>query len=254
MSKARIAIIIAALFSFGAIAHADPASSKITIAVLPFNVIAPAGNEWLGRAMQEGLATNLQKSSDLSATIIAGLPPADANAAIAQAKTSSGAYVLFGSIQLQDDQMRVTAQILSLVSNQSIGSLKSDGSQRDLFNIEDLLADHAQRLLLPIHTKTTARTASPAPTLELVGPTISDTTSRYYDGNLMSQINPPADPYRDDYDRYYYQSYDTSAFGYYYGFWGCGFPFYAWGWGGWGGFGGGLGHMVYPVAAPVSGW
>jgi TolB-like protein len=245
-----LGICLVAILMIGGRTQGDPTGSKVTVAVLPFNVLAPAGNEWLGRAMQEGLATNLQKSNGLAATIVAGLAPVDANAAITQAKSASGAYVLFGSIQLQDDQMRVTGQIISLVTGQSVGSFKSDGLVRDLFNIEDLLGDRCQRLLSPPKAKVAARSSSPAPALELVGPTISSGANRYFDGNLMAEISPPADPYRDDYDRYYLQSADTSSCGYYFGCGGWGFPCYGLG----GGWLGGFGHMVSPVAAPISGW
>jgi TolB-like protein len=243
--------VILILVSKTNILRADPAPPKIQVAVAPFQVLAPAGSEWLGRAMQEGLATGIQKSSALSGIIIAGFPPADSTAAISLAKSSGANYVIFGSIQLQNDQMRVTGQILSTTTGQPIASLKSDGSQRDLFNIEDLLADRCQRLLLPVQPKSKSASNVPAPTLDLVGPTIASGASRYFDGNLLSQISPPADRYRDQYNSYYYQSADTSCIGYYYGCFSCAFPWF----GACGGCGPCFGgHLVYPVAAPISGW
>jgi TolB-like protein len=231
-------------------AWADPATTRPTVAVAPFQVLGPDGHDWLGRAVQEGLATSLQKSSGFSGVIIAGLAPADARAAIDMTKSATPDVVIFGAVQIQDDQIRVTGQLISIHTGRPLGALIADGAQRDLFSIEDRVADRCRAILAASSVAKPPRASGPPPTLELVGPTITSTTSRYFDGNVMSQITPPA-RFQDEYDRYYNQSGNTSGFG-------CVFsaPGYSWCWGGAGGYGigGGAPRMVYPVAAPISGW
>jgi TolB-like protein len=221
-------------------ARADWGTTRpsMKVAVVPFTVHGDAGREWLGRAMQEGLATGMRQ---VSGVIVAGLAPADAAGAIYMSKSTNADAVIFGNIQVISGQIRISGQIIATDTGESLGTLRSDGSERDLFNLEDVLSSRVERILMPSPANHAA--AGPAVALELVGPTVGPTTSRYFDGNLMGQINPP-DRYRDQYDKYYYYSGDTSAFGYW-----CGRP-----WGAWG-CGIGCGAIGCPViATPVSGW
>ena len=240
----RSIALLCVIFSMAAAtARADSSTTRpsLTVAVLPFDVQGESGREWLGKAMQEGLATGLQSGSNISGIIVAGLPPADAAAAIDMAKSTGADAVIFGSIQIIDDQIRVTGQIISIATSQPLGTLRSDGAKQELFNIEDLLSSRVQRILAP--AKARASSSAPPAQLTLVGPTIGPGPSRYFDGDVKSQITP-APRFRDEYDRYYYQSADTSSatccFGY-----------------SWCGWGGGFGYCGGPcpvIATPVTGW
>ena len=249
LQKVFVLCVLVSLMA-AARAWADAATTRPTVAVAPFQVLGPDGHDWLGRAVQEGVATSLQRSSGFSGLIVAGLAPADARAAIDMTKSAAADVVVFGAVQIQDDQIRVTGQLISIRTGRPLGAFIADGNQRDLFNIEDRLADRCRAILTANTNTKPSRASGPAPTLELVGPTITSTTSRYFDGNVMSQITPPA-RFQDDYYRYFNQSADTSGFG-------CVFtaPGYSWCFGGAGAYGGGGGgpHMVYPVATPISGW
>jgi TolB-like protein len=234
-----------ALAGVAATARADWNTTRptLTVAVVPFDVQGEPGHEWLGRAMQQGLATGLQRTSGLSAVIVAGIAPADSAGAIAMAKSAGAGAdaVIFGGIQVVDGQIRIAGQIISMNTGRSLGVLRSDAAERGLFSIEDVLADRAQRILMQARPADRAAGANPRPQIELAGPTIERGGSRYFDGDVLSQIAPPA-RFGDDYDRYYYYSADTASCaadwcgsGYF-----CGF-----------GFGNGV---LFPAAYPVSGW
>ena len=64
-------------------------------------------------------------------------------------------------------------------TGESLGTLRSDGAQRDLFNIEDLIGGRAVRILMPPRPRQNqaAATAAP-PTIAVVGPTIAPPVSR----------------------------------------------------------------------------
>ena len=204
--------------------------------------------------MQEGLATGLQGSSPVSGIIIAGIAPVDSAAAIAMAKDSGADGVIFGSIQIIGDQMRVAGQIISMRSGQSVGALRSDGAQRDLFNIEDALAARVQRIVFSLPQSNHQSVAAAPATFAVVGPTVAGGAPRYFDGNVISRITP-APQFRDEYDRYYYQTADTSAWGSCcgagWGFGGCGYGAFSGG-----AFGGGAFAVGYnfAIATPVHGW
>jgi len=233
------------------IARADwaPRPPAMKVAVVPFDVQGEAGHEWLGRAIQEGLATELSGASGMAGVIVPGVAPADAMGSSAMAKSTGADAVIFGSIQVVGDQIRVSGQIISMSTGESLGTLRSDGAQRDLFNIEDLIGGRAVRILTPPRAPSNEKTATAAPaTLTVVGPTIAANVPRYFDGNVMSQITP-APKFRDEYDRYYYQTADTSAWAAWCGAaWNVGGSVLGFG----GGCGGGCGGAV--VATPVSGW
>ena len=238
----RIILAICGIVSFATVeARADWGTTRpsMKVAIVPFSVHGDAGHDWLGQAMQEGLATGLHRASGV---IVAGVAPADAAGAMSMTKYTGADAVIFGSIQLVGGQIRVTGQIISTETGESLGALRSDGSLTGLFDIEDVLAARIERILMPPPTNRSA-TAGPAATLQIIGPTIASGASRYFDGNLMSQLTPP-ERYRDEYDKYYYQSGNTCFYG---GCYTC--------WGGWGCGGGSFGGVCCPViATPVTGW
>jgi TolB-like protein len=223
-------------------ARADWGTTRpsMKVAVVPFNVQGDTGRDWLGRAMQEGLATGMRQ---VSGVIVAGVAPADAAGATNLAKYAGVDAVIFGSIQLVGEQIRVSGQIISTETGESLGALRSDGSLRNLFDIEDLLAARVERILMPPPADR-ATTGGPAATLQVVGPTMGPGVSRYFDGNLMGQITPP-DRYRDEYDKYYYQSGNSCFYSA-----GCGAC-----WGAWGcGWAPSCGVCCPVIATPVTGW
>ena len=148
--------------------------------------------------------------------------------------------MIVGSIQVVDNQMRIGGRIIWAETGQPIGSIQCDGNIRGLFDLEDLLSDRVRGVLRPA-ARSEVRPASPA-ALEVVGPSLATGTARYFDGDISSVIaRPPR--FRDDYDRYYYQSATSSSWGYCWGPWPCGL----------GGFGCGNG-VLFPPAAPLSSW
>jgi TolB-like protein len=215
----------------------------IKIAVLPFDVQGSSGHDWLGRALQEGLATGLQNQPGVQAVIVSGVAPLDSTAAADTAKTVYADLVIFGGVQVVDNQIRVNGQIISATSGRPVGVLRCDGGERDLFNLEDMLVDRANRLLKPVAPAPQAAAAPPV-TLTLVGPTIPSKTSKYFDGNLGTVLSPPQ-KFRDEYDRYYYYSASSAGWGWCFGY-GCG---YGWAFGGCFG----NGSLALP-AGPVHGW
>jgi TolB-like protein len=239
----RIILVMCGILSFATVeARADSGTTRpsMKVAVVPFDVHGDTGRDWLGRAMQEGLATGLHQASGV---IVAGVAPANAAGAMSMTKSTGADAVIFGSIQLVDEQIRVTGQIVSTDTGESLGTLRSDGSLRDLFDIEDTLAARVERILMPPPANRIT-TAGSAATLQVVGPTVGPGVPRYFDGNLMAQLTPP-DRFRDQYDKYYYQPGNTCSYSAY-----CGASWGAWGCGLWSS----CGVCCPVIATPVTGW
>jgi TolB-like protein len=247
MIRAILAFLLAA-FVVPAVVFGDGSTTRpVKVAVLPFDVIGDAGHDWIGHAVQEGLATGLQKGSGISVVIVPGIVPGDETAAIAAGKSVDADVVIFGGVQLVEESLRAQGRMVSVGSGKTIGVLQSDGSVRGLFAIEDLLSDRAARILMPVKRVGTPGAAVAA--FEIVGPAVASAGPTYFDGDIQSVIGKPT-PFGDDYDRYYYHSYSTSGCNYWSGCYG-----YCGSWGGCFGAAGCAGNgVLFPIAAPTRGW
>jgi len=219
-----IMLLVLGLCPFWAsIAKADGPATRPSVSVLPFDVVGESGHAWVGKAMQEALATSLHGSENA---------------------TASTGIVVSGSIQfVNNDQMRVLAHVYDADHSQSLGDATCDANLKDLFNAEDILTTQAQHAIYPHR----AAMSGPKPAINIVGPTVSATPPSYFDGNLQASLQIP-DRYRDDYDRNAYHPTNWCDF---YNF-PCGSCF-----SGFGGFGGGCFGGASPGAGPppaVSGW
>ena len=92
-------------------------------------MLAESGHEWIGKAAAEGLAAELQKSGNLKTT-------SDANAA--------ADWTVSGSIQIVEGQMKVSAQLVHPADG-TTKSITTTGNVRDLFEIENSMAERAAK-------------------------------------------------------------------------------------------------------------
>jgi TolB-like protein len=218
---------VAVMVCLALLASLPAGAGEVKVAVLPFDVLGEAGHEWVGRAMQDALASGVQNVRGISAVAVPAVSPIDASAALTAARSAGADFVIYGTIQFVDDQMRVSGHVAAVASGQIIGSLVSDSNLRDLFVMEDSLARRAGLLISPPPAQPAPAT-SPRPEIQLVGPPLSTRQSRYFDGDLSSVTAVP-ERFRNEYDRYYYHPLESDpalGWGGYFGGGGAG------GWGG----------------------
>jgi TolB-like protein len=227
-----------------ALLSAVPAFGAVKVVVLPFDVLGEAGHEWTGRAIQESLGTALQNARGISVVLAPAVSPTDASVALNDGRSAGADFVIFGTIQFVDDQMRVNGQVLNVASGQRAGSLISDSSLRDLFVVEDSLAHRAGLLISPPEARPVSP-AGPRPEIQLVGPPLPAGPAHYFDGDITA-VTAPAERFRKEYDQHYYYPTESDP---------------AWGWGcyvgcGFGGFGGcGLGPVIFQTSVgPIGTW
>ena len=65
---------------------------------------------------------------------------------VAQAKAAGAQFLLEGSYTLADPGIRITLQLFDLRTNAYIGAAKATGPLKDLFALEDSIADQVKRL------------------------------------------------------------------------------------------------------------
>lgn len=204
-------------------ATATPAAAPSNVLILAFDQIGGTASnyDWIGRAVQQNLQTELGrlKALQLATTSQAGSQPAaDVKAAVEAGKSVGASAVIFGSFQIMEPDLRINGQVVDVATGRTLGTLKSTGTVRDLFAMEDTVATQAQRILVPPkYQPADLPLAVPATTPPPQQPIASTTP-----------VPTTTNSYVNDYNRYTY--YPNSAYGYgYYGYGG------GWGYGGyWG--------------------
>jgi TolB-like protein len=103
---------------------------------------------WVSRAVGQSLADELARVPGVEvATAAATQPAVDLDAAIKQARESQARFAIFGNFQQVAGQIRVSGQVVDATVGKSIGGFKATADERELFALEDLIADQVKRVL-----------------------------------------------------------------------------------------------------------
>lgn len=150
MRHTLIGFVVVALFAPSVHAQPGPATQPVRerpaerspkpLLILPFAGPSDPKYENAGQAIQRVLANSL--AADLRGRAVAPAsahPAPDAGAALAAAKEKDAAAVVFGQMQVNDEQVQLTGQVLDAASGKSLGSLHQSGPLSELFQLEDAL-------------------------------------------------------------------------------------------------------------------
>jgi TolB-like protein len=247
----RLAILIALLVSLQAAVSAQtrpmnqPAAAPVDVVVLPFEETSANPTQgWIGQAIQQSLVADLSQMKPLQPQ------PGEAAArerAIEQARSRDAEYVILGSYQLVEPQVRITGQVIESSTGRVLGGLKSTGDVRELFAMQDTLGTQAKRIVREaIDPPAPAAPAEATPVqqvvrVEVVQPQSTTPPGSVYRGSgLQSAVRRGSvsnyvyrNDYRYSYPGYYYGRYINYTYGYphfysypYYVGWG--YPRYVW--------------------------
>jgi TolB-like protein/DNA-binding winged helix-turn-helix (wHTH) protein/Tfp pilus assembly protein PilF len=143
-----VAVLIASLrhsAGFG------PAESERTVAVLPFdNVSSNANDAYLAVGIPEMLLNRMASVHGLrviargSSFAIAtkGVEPRDIG------KRLGSAYVIEGSVQREDDRLRIAVELIEAATNKLLWSERFDRGVGDILHLEDEIGDQLTNVLL----------------------------------------------------------------------------------------------------------
>lgn len=122
------------------------AAAPAKVLLLPFSSVGPAEKQWVAKALQQNLVAELSRVNSVEPVV--GTKVADTvDAALKAAADAKADYVIFGSYQAVDADLRMTGQVVDVSKKQAIAGLKSTGTQRDLFGMEDIIANQVKRSL-----------------------------------------------------------------------------------------------------------
>jgi TolB-like protein len=126
--------------------QAAPAPPELTIFLPPLQAVGEDGKTaWIAQAVQQNVLNDLSRLQGVR-PILPATPPADRDAAIKAAKSAGANFLLEGSYTLADPGIRITVQLLDLRTNQYIGAAKATGPLRELFALEDSIAEQVRRI------------------------------------------------------------------------------------------------------------
>lgn len=131
-------------FRRGDPATSAPAVDPHSIAVLPFvNMSADAGNQYFSDGVSEELLNVLARVNGLS---VASRTSSFAykgreQSASAIAKDLKVKFILEGSVRKQDDQVRITAQLIDALDDRHLWSETYDRKLTDIFKIQEEIAN-----------------------------------------------------------------------------------------------------------------
>jgi TolB-like protein len=110
--------------------------------------------EWIGRGIQHALLSDLARVNAIwvqSVSDSKGEPPRpgtiDTAAALTAGRAASAQFVICGSFQIVEPELRIIGIVLNVRTGEPVGSLKATGTVRDLFGMEDSITNQARRLL-----------------------------------------------------------------------------------------------------------
>lgn len=157
-SVSWIVVPLAAVFSaasMGAAPATEPAGNEPETLILPFSAPVGANYQWVGKAVQQDLLTDLSQGTRMRVVAPADAPPAvDPEAARRTAGNLGVSIVVFGQVQTAGNETRLTGQVLDVATGKPLANLKATGPSDGLFHLEDALAGQTlaavpQSLLTP---------------------------------------------------------------------------------------------------------
>jgi TolB-like protein len=206
-----IVLILAGTFAW--------AGAPARVLLLPFDSVGPVEKDWVAKALQQNLVAELARVNSVQA-VTGDRAVGGAEAALKAADEAKADYVVYGSYQAVDGDLRMTGQVIDVSKRQPVAGLKSTGSQRDLFGMEDVIANQVRRALpQPVAEARPEMLQQPpaAPVIQPNGPVVIDLNQKALE--LQDQIDRAIDRirYTADYASDYYPgSYYSSYYPVYY--------------------------------------
>lgn len=122
------------------------AAAPARVLLLPFESVGESAKPWVAKALQQNLVAELSRFSSVTPVTGEG-SAADLNAALGLAEKAKADYVVFGSYQAVEGDLRITGQVIETSKKESVAGLKATGNARDLFGLEDVIANQVKRSL-----------------------------------------------------------------------------------------------------------
>jgi len=190
------------------------AAAPVRVLTLPFESVGESPKPWIAKAVQENLQAELSRLS--SVTPISGdTPITELSVAVRLGEGAHADFVVFGSYQTVEGDLRITGHVVDVLKKESIAGLKATGTQRDLFGLEDVIANQVKRSLpqpVAVQSDMLKQPVAPPPDAEPPAPEVAaNERARQLEAQIDQAIErlkyaspPDYQPYNYDYSYPYY--------------------------------------------------
>jgi TolB-like protein len=103
--------------------------------------------DWISRALRQSVVDDLAALKGVSVTNTTATAAAATNAPTT--RPSDVDYVVSGTIQRVNGELRVSGRVEDVAGNRTVGGFKATGSEKELFAIEDSIAGQLKSTLAP---------------------------------------------------------------------------------------------------------
>jgi TolB-like protein len=231
----RFSAIILSMF-FAAVASAAGPTSRPTVLLTRFAQLSETGGaEWIGRAVQESLLTDLSRLDGFHVIDNQHPPMTDLAMARQSGRDAGADLVVIGGYQQVGNDLRITGQIVDVASGEVAGTLKSTATENELIAMEDSISGQVERAL----NRRQHDDVAAAPQVKVELQTLGAVRMANYSRPFLKSSGDRNSYYT---NRYIYGQPAWSPYFDYFGcgFYGCGYP---------GGFGCGNFSFVTPMDA-----
>lgn len=122
---------------------------------------------WMNAGIQQTLVADLSRPGQTDAVL---LKPGNGDPLIIAAG-QDGRWLVTGKYQVIDAQVRLTGQVIDLSTGQAIGGLKTTGTERDIFSLQDELSRQTQNIIRKAIGPSTTHPPTTAPAVSELVPT-----------------------------------------------------------------------------------
>lgn len=130
-----------------------PAAAQPRVLVVRFEQLDQTpGMVWIGRAIQQSLATDLNRSRAATAELLPetkSVGTTDTTVARQLGREQAAQYVVAGGFQSWDGGLRITGSVINVETGEVAGSLKSTGQLDGLFLMQDVLGTQLKQIINP---------------------------------------------------------------------------------------------------------
>ena len=190
------------------------AAAPARVLTLPFDSVGDSPKPWIAKAIHQNLLTELARLS--SVTPVSGdTPITEVSVAVRLGEGAHADFVVFGSYQTVEGDLRITGHVVDVAKKESIAGLKATGTQRDLFGLEDVIANQVKRTLpqpVVVQSDMLKQPVAPPPDAEPPAPEVAvNDRARELEAQIDRAIErlkyatpPDYQPYNYDYSYPYY--------------------------------------------------
>jgi TolB-like protein len=209
----RFSTVILSVFFVGMASAAGPTTKPVVLLTRFAQLSEVAGTEWIGRAVQESLLTDLARVDGFRVVSDQRPPTTDLATARQLGRDAGADLVVIGGYQQIGNDLRITGQIVEVSSGEVAGTIKSTATENELIAMEDSISGQVERALNRSRQTDVAVGAQEKVEIQTLGAV------------KMASYTRPFLKAEGDRNSYYSNRYiyGQPAWSPYFDYWGCGF-------------------------------